>query len=486
MNHITVVSLSTGGWELLTLAAAEALRQADCLIFRTERHAVARQMAREGKAFESLDAMYESAEDFDACSRACVERLLALADEADIVYAVPDPTTDATVALLRREAVGRAELAVLPGVSHAQRCLSLLPQPPTGALRICAATDFLQASQAPEEALLLSELHSRECASDCKLRLMNLLPDDTELVFFSGKEDGALQAITVPLTELDRQPAYDHLSAAYVPGVPMLSRQRYDMDDLCAVMRRLRGPNGCPWDKEQTHESLLTNLLEESYEYIAAVREHDVEHMYDELGDVLLQIAFHAEIGRQHGEFDIYDVTSAICHKMIERHTHIFGSVKAETADDVLNNWEALKRRQRGITTTAGAMRNVSTGLSPLLRAEKVQHKAHKVGFDFDSARQALSKIHEEADEVLDAIDRGLDVEGELGDLIFSIVNVCRLLDKNPDIALFSSTERFIARFEGMEKSIKKAGKCVEDLTLSEMDVYWEAEKQADTYFDEK
>lgn len=479
MNQITVIPLSTGGWELLSLAAAEALECAPRLILRTERHAVARKLRQNGRAFESLDVLYEGAEDFDQCNQACAERVLAIAAESAVAYAVPDPATDATVALLRRS----APLQVLPGVSHAQRCLALLPDAPQGALRVCAASDFLAARQSPEEALLLCELHSRECAGDCKLRLMNLLPDDTELRFFTGAEDGALSMRGLPLLELDRQPAYDHLTAVYVPAVPMLSRQRYDMDDLCAVMRRLRGPNGCPWDKEQTHESLLTNLLEECYEYIAAVREHDAAHMFDELGDVLLQIAFHAEIARQHGEFDIYDVTSAICHKMIERHTHIFGSEKADTAEAVLDNWEALKRKQRGIATHADAMRGVSTGLSPMLRAEKVQNKARKVGFDFASPEDALAKVHEEADEVLDAIARNENIEGELGDLIFSIVNCCRLLHQNPDIALSAATERFISRFAGMENSIKSAGKCFESLTLSEMDVYWKAEKQANAHF---
>ena len=256
-------------------------------------------------------------------------------------------------------------------------------------------------------------------------------------------------------------------------------RERYTAEDLLQIIRILRDrENGCPWDKEQTHESLLTNLLEESYEYIQAVRDGEIDHMYDELGDVLLQVVFHAEIARQHGDFEINDVTTAICRKMIERHTHIFGTATADTAEDVLTNWEAIKRRQRGITSHAQAMEDVSTGLSPLMRASKVQNKAAKIGFDFSSAREALEKVYEEAGEVSENLDAQADPEMELGDLLFAIVNVCRLSGKNPDIALFSATNKFISRFRHMENAIKKSGKCIEDLTLSEMDVYWDAGKR--------
>ena len=227
-------------------------------------------------------------------------------------------------------------------------------------------------------------------------------------------------------------------------------------------------------------ETLLTNLLEECYEFIGAVKEEDPDHMYDELGDVLLQVVFHAEIARQYGNFNIYDVTTAISQKMIERHTHIFGTEHADTAEQVLDQWEALKRKQRGIASTAEAMRDVSTGLSSLMRAWKVQHKAAKVGFDFPNIQDALAKVHEEADEVQEALKACDDPEKELGDVLFSIVNVCRLCGKVPDIALFSATNHFISRFAAMEKTIENEGKCMKDLTLSEMDVYWNAEKDAE------
>ena len=372
MNRLTIVTLGTGGEAFLTRGVERALREAPRVVLRTGRHPMADFLRQEGVSVETLDALYDECEHFDTFNRAAAVKVLSLLNASPVCYAVSDAAFDETVAQLQRLKPREADVRVLPGVSHADRCLAVIEDAPAG-VRLYAAESFLQARISPEEPLLVTEVHSRECAGGVKLRLMDLLPEETPVSFFTGDEvTGELSVRSVPLYELDRQSAYDHLTAAYVPAVPMERRTRYDMDDLVHVMQRLRAPDGCPWDREQTHESLLPSLLEESYEYIQAVRDGDIDHMYDELGDVLLQVVFHAEVARQHGDFDIHDVTTAICHKMIERHTHIFGTEKADTAGQVLDNWEALKRRQRGITTHAQAMEDVSTGLSPLLRAGKV------------------------------------------------------------------------------------------------------------------
>ena len=478
MPAITVVTLSTGDETLLTRQTLLALEQAPIRVLRTGRHAVAAWLTRQNLPFETLDALYDRCEDFDQFNREAAAYLLRCAREQDLVYAVADAQTDCTVPSLRAALPKGYALSLLPGISHADRCLTQLPDAPRS-LRRYTAEDFQTARISPCEGLFLSELHSQVCASSCKLALMRMFPEDTPIVFFSGEESGVLTMNTVPLLALERQPKYDHLTACYVPPLAMDARNRFDMDDLLAVMTRLRAPDGCPWDREQTHESLLTYLLEECYEFVGAVRDGDIEHMYDELGDVLLQVVFHAEIARQHGDFDIDDVTTAIVRKMVERHTHIFGNAKADTAAQVLNNWDAIKRSQRGIRTVAEAMDDISTGLSATMRADKVQRKAAKVRFDFPDALSALAKVHEEAEEVKQCLETGADPEMELGDLFFSIINVCRLCQKNPDIALFLATNKFVERFRNMEISVQKAGKSIEHLTLSEMDVYWEAEKQA-------
>lgn len=478
MELLTIVTLGTGAEEYLTRGVERALKEAQHVVLRTGRHPMRTYLEKEKIAFETLDALYDKYEDFDDFNTAAARTLLDLCRREPVCYAVSDASFDTTVAAIQQQKPAGAKVRILPGVSHAERCLSML-ESHQDALRLYTAAAFLNARVSPEEDLLLLEVHTRESAGDCKLKLLDLMPEETKIVFISGDEEtGELKSKSVALYEMDRQKKYDHLTAVFVPGVDYLSRTRFDMDDLMRVVGRLRAPDGCPWDREQTHESLLKDLLEECYEFIQAVRDGDIDHMYDELGDVLLQVALHAQIASEHGDFTINDVTSAIAYKMIERHTHVFGQVHAETSDDVLNNWEALKRSQRGISTHTQAMENVSTGLSTLLRAHKVQHKAHKVGFDFDSALEALSKVYEEADEVKENLLEGVDPEKELGDLFFAAVNVSRLCGKDADIALFGATNKFIDRFRKMENAIKKAGKCLEDLTLSEMDVYWNAGKR--------
>jgi len=477
MYQLTIVTLGTGGELFLTRGVERALRQAEKLVLRTERHPMADFLRQEQLAFESLDALYDACEDFDTFNRAAAVKVLSLCKDSNVCYAVSDAAFDTTVSAIQRLKPRDAQVVVLPGVSHAQRCLALVEKHQE-AVRLYTAAAFEKARVSPEEDLLLTEMHTRECAGDCKLRLMELMPEEMMVTFISGNaHTGELKAAAVPLYELDRQKKYDHLTAVYVPGVPMLERTRFDMDDLVQVMQRLRAPDGCPWDREQTYESILPSLLEESYEYIQAVKEEDIDHMYDELGDVLFQVVFHAEIARQHGDFAIHDVTSAICQKMIERHTHVFGTVEADTSDEVLSNWEALKRSQRGILTTADAMDEVSRALSPLLRAYKVQNKAHKIGFDYPDAKAAFAKVLEEAQEVQGALENGRNLAEELGDLLFAVTCVCRLAGLDPDIALHFSTNKFIQRFRSMENMIKTDGKCTEDLTLSEMDVYWNAGK---------
>ncbi len=478
MELLTVVTLGTGAEEYLTKGVERVLQQAQRVVLRTGRHPMKNYLDSQPIAYETLDALYDECEDFDAFNKAAAEKLFSMCRTQPVCYAVSDASFDTTVAAVQQFKPRGAKVNVLPGVSHADRCLSMIEKH-QDSVRLYTAAAFLNARVSPEEDLLLMEMHTREAAGDCKLKLMGLMPEEMDVVFISGDEEtGELKSKTIPLYELDRQKKYDHLTALFVPGVDLLARTRFDMDDLMHVVARLRAPDGCPWDREQTHESLLKDLLEECYEYIQAVRDGDTDHMYDELGDVLLQVALHAQIASEHGDFNIQDVTSAIAYKMIERHTHVFGQVHAETSEDVLNNWEALKRSQRGITTHTQAMENVSTGLSTLLRAHKVQHKAHKVGFDFDTALDALAKVYEEADEVKENLLDGTDPEEELGDLLFAAVNVSRLCGKDADIALFNATNKFINRFRNMENAIKKAGKSLEDLTLSEMDVYWNAGKR--------
>jgi len=249
-------------------------------------------------------------------------------------------------------------------------------------------------------------------------------------------------------------------------------------DRLVEVMARLRGEGGCPWDREQTHETLKTYLLEEAYEVLQAIDRGDDRELKEELGDVLLQVVFHAQIAREEGRFDAEGVADAILSKLIRRHPHVFGDVKVEGAAEVLANWERLKRAERG-GPEASVLDGVPAHLPALLRARRVQEKAARVGFDWSREEEIAAKIHEEVQEFLEAHRRG-DREGmedELGDLLFSIVNLARFLRICPEESLRKTVEKFVGRFRYIEGELARQGKEPQGATLAEMDALWEEAK---------
>ena len=258
-----------------------------------------------------------------------------------------------------------------------------------------------------------------------------------------------------------------------------MMKDKYDFDDLLQVMERLRAENGCPWDREQTHESLKIYLIEETYEVLEALDSGDMGKFCNELGDLLLQIVFHAQIAKENGVFDINDVTTEICQKLISRHTHIFGDAKADTAEQVLENWEAIKKKEKQIESQTGVLKDVPSNLPALMRSYKVQQKAAQVGFDWDNIEDVFGKVDEEIQELRD-VYRSKNVEritDELGDALFALVNLSRFLRIQPELALTGTVSKFIRRFEYIEQQSAKEGKKLEDMSLAEMDVLWNEAK---------
>lgn len=478
MEKITVVPLGPGSFEYLTLGALHALENAPTVILRTGRHGSCAELDKRNIKYTTLDALYEECSDFDALNIKAAQTLWAAAVSGQIVYGVAEPAADETVLELIKSAGPQRQVTVLAGVPLTAPCLCALGGITIGQpLRILPASSCPKAVLVPSEAMLITELNSRLVAGEIKVWLMTLHNPELEVFFFPPGEEEQRTVEKIPLTDLDRRRGYDHTSAVYVPAASMLERERHDFFDLTQVMEKLRSPDGCPWDKEQTHETLRPYLLEEAYEAVSAIDEGDMDHVADELGDVLLQVVFHAQIAMQHGEFDIRDVTTAICRKMISRHAHIFGQVKCSTAEEVLVSWDKQKRLERGLTSQAAMMADVPKHLPALMRAQKVQQKARQVGFDWNDPKESLKKVFEESQEVLDELNKGTDPGEELGDLLFATVNVARHCKKQPELLLQAAVDKFIKRFERMEKSIVEEGKALEHLTLSEMDVYWEKGK---------
>ena len=373
---LTIVSIGPGDPVLLNRATQDHLLTAAPLILRTAHHSLAAWLDDQEISYTSLDDLYEQSEDFDVLSGRITNRVWQLAAGAKHpVYAVPDLITDRTVDSVYTACPENAEIMAVPGFSYADfylsRCRGILP---AGSVRVLSATEMLSSFYDPGESVLITEIDGEVLAGDLKVFLSSLLDDESEiwLLHESGRP------VNIPLFELDRQKAYNHLTALFLPAVDFMHRSRYSMRDLLRIMELLRAPDGCPWDRIQTHESLQPYMVEEAWESIIAMDEKDPDHMADELGDLLFQIVFHASIGKAYDEFSMDDVISHICAKMISRHPHVFGQMKMSTADEVLDRWESIKSAETGHKSVRASLEDVSPALPSLKYA--IAERGYRLG----------------------------------------------------------------------------------------------------------
>ena len=257
-------------------------------------------------------------------------------------------------------------------------------------------------------------------------------------------------------------------------------KDRYNIDDLIEIVTLLRAPGGCPWDREQTHESIRKNFIEETYEVIEAINKNSTEGLKEELGDVLLQVALHTEMEREKGNFDFDDVCNDICQKLVIRHPHVFGDVNAENSEEALKSWDEVKKQTKGNKTQSQSLMDVPVELPALMRAQKVQSRAAKVGFDWDTIDGAYDKVAEEINELKIAINHNSqsEIEDELGDVLFSMVNVSRFLKVDSEEALKGATDKFISRFRIVEALAKEKGISMSEASIEELDGLWEIAKE--------
>ncbi len=268
----------------------------------------------------------------------------------------------------------------------------------------------------------------------------------------------------------------------------LLKKEKYDCNDLLEIMKILRAPGGCPWDAEQTHQSIRRDLLEETYELIEGIDKNDAEMMREELGDVLLQVVFHSDIAKSNGEFEFSDVCNDICQKLIVRHPHVFDDVVVTDTENVLKNWDAIKRETKQQKSDTETLRSVTQALPSLMRADKLGKKARKLGFDFDDAEEALTKVYEEIDEVGDALKTGKkeEIVEEFGDLLLAVVNAARLAGVDSERALYDANEKFLSRFENVEKLCLASGKSVTEASREEKEEFWLKAKEIEQKIAEK
>lgn len=262
-------------------------------------------------------------------------------------------------------------------------------------------------------------------------------------------------------------------------SVEFTFKEKYGIDDLLKIMKILRSDEGCPWDREQNHQSIKSSLIEETYEVVEAINKNDASLLCEELGDVLLQVVFHSQLSDEEGDFDFSDVADGVCKKMVERHPHVFGNVSVKDSDEVLVNWEEIKSRSKNRKSTMDKINSIPRELPALMRSAKVQQKAAKAGFDWENADGAFDKVREEAAELEEAF-AGKDSEHiseELGDLLFSVVNVSRFVGCDAEESLTQATDKFIKRYETVAKLAAQQGVDMTSASIEELDKLWDQAK---------
>lgn len=417
---------------------------------------------------ECLDYVYEQSRNFNTLSKNLAKAVSSAGENA--VYLVDGAATEdnSVKALLRRF---RGKVNVIDGVSK------ITPLVRAAGFSGCSYM-AVSAYELEEKAalgslslpLIVYDLDDEAFACDVKLLLGDLYGEETQVKYIRGGT-----AVKIQLYQLDWQKEYDYTSAVAIDEMDLLKKSRFDLNDLREIVVRLRKPDGCPWDRVQTPDSIKMSAVEEAYELVDAIDQNDDEKILEETGDILLQTVFHAVMKEETGAFNLTDVLSGICHKLITRHTHVFGEDKAGDAKVALNVWEKNKMAEKGQDTYAKAVNDVPKCFPAAMRAQKVGKRAAKAGMDFATVRAAAERLIEELTEFTEAYQKGnaVETEKELGDILFAAVNVGRKAGCDCEKALKESVERFAARFTLAESLALQDGRVVTELSEAEWDEYY-------------
>ncbi|PLR78931.1 nucleoside triphosphate pyrophosphohydrolase [Bacillus sp. V3-13] len=482
-KKIVVVGLGAGDIDQLPLGIYKKLIQANVVYLRTKEHPVVQELEKEGVLFRSFDSIYEKHGQFEDVYHEIAATLLESAEEDPLIYAVPGHplVAERTVQLLLEGGRSRGiEIEIGGGQSFIDSLFLAIRIDPIEGFQLLDGTDLQKDQLQITQHIMIAQVYDQFVASNVKLTLMELLPDDYEVAIVTAAGSANEQVKKVPLFELDREVGLNNLTTVYVPPVSREEILYKQFSKLRQVIAELRGPNGCPWDKNQTHQSLKKYLIEEAYELIEAINLNDIDNIIEELGDVLLQVMLHAQIGEDEGYFSIADVIEGITAKMIRRHPHVFGEIYADTEAEVIKNWQEIKKQEKGKSTSRLA--GIGKGQPNLLRASSLQKEAAKAGFDWQEITPAWEKVKEEVGELEAELTKSHPDENlmkEYGDLLFALVNVARFFDINPEEALFEANQKFIRRFSYIENKVSESGRTFEDFTLAELDFFWDEAKKA-------
>lgn len=476
---LTIVGLGPGQAGDLTRRAWSALENAPRVILRTKEHPCVPELPNRENT-ESCDDIYESTGDFSLIYAAIVDRVLSALGQSPVVYAVPgDPLVgEATVqSLIERCAAANIPCEIVMGISFIEPMLKAIGLDALDGVQIFDALTIAMMYHPPinpDLPALLAQVYSRQAASELKLTLMNQYPDEFEvaLIHAAGTDDQRVEWLK--LYEIDRSPQIQHLTSLYLP--PLGTRTSFET--LQDNIAHLRAPEGCPWDRKQTHLSLRKYLIEETYEVLETLDREDSAALQEEMGDLLLQIMLHTQIGIDDGEFRMADVIRTLNEKLIRRHPHVWGEVSVNGADQVVTNWDAIKKQEKAgkPEKPASLLDGLPLELPALMRAYEYTSRAAKPGFDWDRVEDVIAKVREEIAEV-EAASAQDERASEIGDLLFAVTNWARWLKVDPETALRESSQRFYERFTYIEASLAKQGKTLADSNLQEMDALWNQAK---------
>ncbi len=477
---IIIIGLGPGDPELMTVKVSRLLGNLSEIYLRTKEHPAVKGFP-EGLVVHSFDYIYQEEASYQRVYERIAEQVITQAiEKPGLVYAVPgDPfvAEDTPILIIEKARKAGLKVEIMPGLSFLEPTFAALEIDPLPQISILDALELAQGHFPPfpvDKPALIAQIYSREIASEVKLNLMALYPDQHPVTLIHDAGINSQQIEGIPLYEIDRSENLKNRTVLYLPPL----EQGSSLESFQEIIAHLRSPEGCPWDREQDHQSLRPNLLEESYEALEAIDADDPGAMQEEFGDLLLQIVLQAQIASEYGEFSMADIIQGIYDKIIKRHPHVFEGLELKDSETVIQNWESIKAKERidnGVLDQ-GLLDGLPGSLPALTQAQSFQKRAARVGFDWKILQDVLEKLPEEIQE-LNQAENLQEKKAELGDILFTLVNIARWMDIDAESALREANLKFKLRFSRVEKKARASGRELSEMQMDELDRLWEESK---------
>ena len=475
---ITIVGLGAGDGRLLTREAWDILSTAVHVFVRTARHPAVADLP-DAVQITSFDGLYDTAVDFASVYTQIVAQILEAGQHDDVIYAVPGHpfVGETTVAAIVAEAEAQGlDVRVIAGLSFVEPMLTAVRLDGMDGVQVHDALDLIMQDYPQlhaDQPVLIGQVYNRAVASELKLILNMIYPDEHEVTLVHGAGTADEQVNVMPLYAIDRDTAVSHLTSLYLPPLP----RRSDVSALAEAVATLRGPHGCPWDQKQTPQSLRDSLLEEAAEVLDALDRDDPDDLREELGDLLLNILMQTQMATEEGLFTLSDVVGDIYAKIIRRHPHVWGDMAAADEVAALANWQAIKASEKPDTVgEPSVLDNIPPALPALAFSQKLQKRVRKVGFDWPTIDGVYAKLQEEIIEVQEATTTA-ERQAEIGDVLFVTVNLAKWLDIEAEVALREANLRFASRFHVVERLARERNLVLSELDGAVMEALWQEAK---------